>query len=206
MRRLGTVALRISHCPANDYVGHLGTTHEREELLVIVGSALCVDVEGDRVAGANGVESNAALKAGPGPAPQLALHLELGDEVVRLGRNVEKTVDLATADLAADASQFGPLGCQPVRLRHRVDGRPNNRVVDGLRYTLAHKEDVHLASAQRIYVIVRRDDRASEVGPQGFHVKHRTILLDVELQLDRSPVTARRRQLSRRSYRKFGRK
>jgi hypothetical protein len=61
-------------------------------------------------------------------------------------------------------------------------------VIDGLRHALAHEEDVHLASAQGIDVIVRRDDRASEVGPQRFHVKHHNILPDLELQLDRSEV------------------
>ncbi len=128
MRRLGAVALRISHRAADHNVGHLGTTHEREEFLVVVGTALCVDVEGDRVAGADGVEPNAPLETGPGPPPQFALHLVLGDEVVRIGRDVEKTVDLATANLAADTCQFGALGCQLVRLRHRVDGGADNRI------------------------------------------------------------------------------
>jgi len=134
------------------------------------------------------------------------LHLVLSDEVGRIGCDVKKTVDLATANLAVDASQFGPLGCQPVRLRHRIDGRADDWVVDGLGHTLAPKEDVHLVTAQGIDVIVGGDDRASEVGPQRFHVKHHTILLDLELQLDRSPVTAPRPHLSRRSYRKFSRK
>ena len=109
--------------------------------------------------------TNAALEAGPGPAAQLALHLVLSDEVGRIGCDVKKTVDLATANLAVDASQFGPLGCQPVRLRHRIDGRADDWVVDGLGHTLASEEDVHLASAEGIEIIVRRNDRASEVGP-----------------------------------------
>ena len=41
---------------------------------------------------------------------------------------------------------------------------------------------------RELMVIVRRDDRASEVGPQRFHVKHHNILPDLELQLDRSEV------------------
>ena len=81
VRRLGAVALRIGHGAADDDVGRLRALEEGEEALVIVGALLGVDVEGHRMAGADGVEPDAALEAGAGAPPELALHLVLGDEL-----------------------------------------------------------------------------------------------------------------------------
>ena len=65
----------------------------------------------------------------------------------------------------------------PVGFRHGVDRRADNRVIDRLRHALAHEEHVHAPAAQRVDVVVRRDDPMSEVGPERFHVKHRIVLL-----------------------------
>ncbi len=80
MRRFGAVALGIGHGAADHHIGGLRALEEGEEALVIIGAVLGVDVEGHGVAGADGVETDAALKAGSGAAAELALHLMLGDE------------------------------------------------------------------------------------------------------------------------------
>ena len=56
----------------------LRALEEGEEALVIVGAALGIDVEGDRMARADGVHPDAALEAGAGAPAELALHLVLG--------------------------------------------------------------------------------------------------------------------------------
>ena len=97
VRRLGAVALRVGHGAADDDIGGLRAPQEGEKALVVVGAVFGVDVEGDRMAGADGVEPDAALEAGAGAPAEFALHLMLGDEIVRRGRHVQEAVGLHTA-------------------------------------------------------------------------------------------------------------
>jgi len=46
MRRLGAVAFRVGHGAADHNVGDLRAFDEGEEALVVVGSALGIDIEG----------------------------------------------------------------------------------------------------------------------------------------------------------------
>ena len=71
---------------------------EGEKALVIVGAVLAVDVEGHRMAGADGVEADAALEAGAGAPAELALHLVLGDEFAGTHRHMQEAVDLRAGD------------------------------------------------------------------------------------------------------------
>ena len=83
MRRLGAVALRIGHGAADDDIGGLRALEEGEKAPVIIGAVLGVDIEGHGMAGADGIEPDAALKAGAGAAAEFALHLMLGDQFGR---------------------------------------------------------------------------------------------------------------------------
>ena len=102
VRRLGAVALGIGHRAADDDVGGLRAPQEGQKPLVIIGAGLGVDVEGHRMAGADGVEADATLKAGAGASPELALHLVLGDEIAGLAGTCRKRLT-AAGDLAMRA-------------------------------------------------------------------------------------------------------
>ena len=65
----------------------------------------------------------------------------------------------------------------------------DDRMIDRLGHALAHEKDIHRSPAQRVDVVVRRDDRPSEVGPQRFHVKHRIVLLYPETHAPLSRTT-----------------
>ena len=105
MRRLRAVALGIGHGAADHDIGRLRPLEEGKKALVIIGAGFGVDIEGHRMAGADCVEPDAALKAGAGAAAEFALHLMLGDEFGRVHRHVEEAVDLAIADAGMHASR-----------------------------------------------------------------------------------------------------
>jgi len=173
VRRLGAVALGIGHGAADHHVGGLRALEKCQEAPVIIGAVLGIDVEGHRMAGADGIEPDAALEARAGALAQLALHFMLVDEIARRGRHMQKTVDLAVADAGMNGGEIGPLGGDPVGFRHGVDRRADDRVIDRLRHALAHEKHVHVPAAQRVDVFVRRRDPGFKIGPQCFGVAHR---------------------------------
>ena len=76
-----------------------------EKALVVVGAVLGVDVEGHRMAGADGIEPDAALEAGAGAPAKLALHLVLGDEFARADRHMQEAVDRLPRDVGVTPCQ-----------------------------------------------------------------------------------------------------
>ena len=50
-------------------------------------------------------------------------------------------------------------------------------MIDRFGHALAHEEDVQVAAPQRGNVVVRRDNRAGEIGPQRFNVLHPSLLV-----------------------------
>ena len=154
VRRLGAVAFRVGHGAADDDVGRLRALEEGKEALVVIGAALGIDVEGHRMAGADGVQADAALEAGAGAPAELALHLVFGDELVRRGRHMQEAVGVHAGDVALDAAKLGPLAGEPVGLGHGVDRREDHRMIDRLGHPLAHEKDVHAPPAQRGDVVV----------------------------------------------------
>ena len=102
----------------------LRALEEGEKALVIIGAVFGVDVEGHRMAGADGVKPDAALEAGAGAPAELALHLVLGDEIVRAGRHVQEAVGQDARDVALDAAELRPLAGEPIGFRHGVDRGP----------------------------------------------------------------------------------
>ena len=83
----------------------LRALEKSEEALVIFAAVLGVDIERHRMAAADGVKPDAALKAGAGAPAKLALHLMLGDQFAGAHRHVEEAVDPALADVANAPSQ-----------------------------------------------------------------------------------------------------
>ena len=131
-----------------------------EEALVIVGAVLGVDVEGDRMAGADGVQADAALEAGAGAPAELALHLVLGDEIGGADRHVQEAVDRLSLIVGAHGAELGPLAGEPEGFRHGVDRRPDHRMIDRLGHALAHEEHVH-ARARAARRCSRRRSRSA---------------------------------------------
>ena len=62
------------------------------------------------MAGADGVEPDAALEACAGAPPQFALHLVLGDKLGGADRNMQEAVDLPVADRGMHCAEGGPFG------------------------------------------------------------------------------------------------
>ena len=166
VRRLGAVALGVGHCPADHDTGRLRPLEKSEKALVIFAAVLAVDIERHRMAAADGVKPDAALKASAGAAAKLALHLMLGDQFAGAHRHVEEAVDPAITDTGMHRRKIRLLGCKPIGFRHGIDRRPDHRMIHRFRHALSHEEHIHAAAAQRIDVILRGPDRGSEIGPQ----------------------------------------
>ena len=172
VRRPGAVALRIGHRSPDDDVRSLRAAQESQEPLVIIGARLRIDVERHRMAGADGVETHAALEAGAGSPAELALHLVLCDQLLRTRRHVQEAIDRKPGDVGAHGAELRPLRRDPVGLRHRIDGGPDHRMIRRLRHALAHEKHIHTAPAQRIDVVVGGHDRVCKVGPERFNAVH----------------------------------
>src|SRR6185369_17542780 len=149
---------------------------EFKKSLVIFGAVLGVDVESHRMAGADYIEPNAALEAGAGAPTKLALHLVLGDEIARIDRHVQESIDCLPRDLGGHGAELRPLAGQPKGLGHCVDGRPDHWVIGRLGNPLAHEEYVHTAPAQRGQVVVRVRDWPLEISPERLGGIHDVLL------------------------------
>ena len=100
------------------------------------------------MAGADRVQADAALKACAGAPAEFALHLVLGDQIVRPGRDVQEAVGDESGDLAFGRPQFWTFEGQPIGLRRGVDGGEDDRMLDRLLHPLPHEKHVHAPAAQ----------------------------------------------------------
>ena len=83
MRAFAAISFRVGHARADDHIVALRLAHEGEVSLVILGAVLLVDVPGDGVQHADGVQPGAALKTGAGNLPQTPLHTVFQHQVLR---------------------------------------------------------------------------------------------------------------------------
>ena len=151
--RLAAVALEVGHGAADDEVAPLHGRDEADEARVVGRAVLLVDLEGDRVQRVDRVHADAALEAGAGELAEPALHLVLQHQVVGAAGHVQEAVD-ALAGVGRDRRpELRIAHGQVVGLGHRVDRRPDHRVIDRLRHQLAEQEDPQLPAPQALDVL-----------------------------------------------------
>src|SRR3974390_329347 len=156
----------MGHRAADHDVRPLRALEEGKKALVIIGAVRGIDVEGHRMAGADRVEADTALKAGTGAPAEFALHFVLGDEVLRASGHVQEAVCEDARDVTLCAAEIRPLGGEAVGLRHGVDRGEDDRMLDRLLDALAHEEHVYAPAAQRRDVVVGGDDWPGKIGPE----------------------------------------
>jgi hypothetical protein len=100
------------------------------------------------MAGTDRIEPSATLETSAGAPAELALHFMLSDKLRWVHGHVQEPVDLLITDVRMHRAEVRSLSGDSESFRHRIDRRPDHRMIDRLRHALAHEVNAHAAPAQ----------------------------------------------------------
>ena len=154
VRRLAAVALRVGHRPVHGQVILLAVDHKLFESLMIICAVLFVDFIGGRKLSIKSIHSNAALEAGCRLLTAESLHFNLIAEIIGILMNVCKAVHDFSCVRGNGCHQLCILRIlrQIISHAHRIERRPENRVVNRIFHFFSEHVDfrMHLADALNI--------------------------------------------------------
>jgi hypothetical protein len=159
VRCLAAITFRIGHRPADHEAGALHLRDKIDEAPVITGAVRRVDVESDGMQCIDRIHAHAALEAGTGQLPEPALHLVLQDQVLRTAGHMQKPVDAFAGVRRHGGTKLRIAQRQFVGFSHRIDRRPDERVIDRLVNEFTEQEHAQLSATQTGDVILGAANR-----------------------------------------------